>query len=97
MIPNGYRTDPEELRSGIFVLISAMVPPLFVIKLDINIKFLLKNLEDIDIFPTFAHGNKTMVVHPGEQRLLLGHQVGHFLCLQMRVTTRVKILAVAIP
>lgn len=41
--------------------------------------------------PIFASGYKTMVVHPGEQRLLLGHKVGLFLCLQKaRVTTRKK-------
>ena len=80
------------------MLISAMVPPLFVIKLDINIKFLLKNLEDIDIFPIFASGYKTMVVHPGEQRLLLGHQGRAFFMPGKSASNySQKILAVAIP
>ena len=48
--------------------------------------------------PIFANGNKTMVVHPGEQRLLLGHQGRAFFMPAKNVSNySQKILAVAIP
>lgn len=49
--------------------------------------------------PIFAIANKTMVVHPGEQRLLLGHQGRAFFMpgKNARRFSQKKILAVAIP
>ena len=41
--------------------------------------------------PYLCHAKRTMVVHPGEQRLLLGHQGrAFFMPAKARVTTRKK-------
>ena len=42
-----------------------------------------------DFLPNFAIAKRTMVIHPGEQRLLLGHQGrAFFMPGKTRVTTR---------
>ena len=51
------------------------------------------------IIHIFAIAIKTMVIHPGEQRLLLGHQGRAFFMPGKNASncSQIKILAVAIP